>query len=75
MPLVRLVSLAKRRGLPGMVAERPRVDGAGNSGGADPSAKAMTPVAAMCAGADGIDDVNRLPVPRDRTVTAAAART
>ncbi|MEV7770693.1 IS1380 family transposase [Kitasatospora sp. NPDC086791] len=58
--LVPLVRLAERTGLPGMVAERLRIDGVGNSGGANPGAKAMTLVAAMCAGADSIDDVNRL---------------
>ncbi|MDH6129894.1 hypothetical protein P3T39_006887, partial [Kitasatospora sp. GP82] len=58
--LVPLVRLAERTGLPGMVAARLRIDGAGNSGGANPDAKAMTLVAAMCAGADSIDDVDRL---------------
>ncbi len=58
--LVPLVRLAERTGLPGMVAQRLRIDGAGNSGGANPGAKAMTLVAAMCAGADSIDDVDRL---------------
>ena len=58
--LVPLVRLAERTGLPGMVAARLRIDGAGNSGGANPGAKAMTLVAAMCAGADSIDDVDRL---------------
>ncbi|MDH6580512.1 hypothetical protein [Kitasatospora sp. MAP5-34] len=35
--LVPLLRLAERAGLPGMVAERLRIDGAGNSGGANPS--------------------------------------
>ncbi|WP_371476400.1 IS1380 family transposase [Kitasatospora sp. NBC_00315] len=58
--VVPLVRLAERIGLPRMVAERLRIDGAGNSGGANAGAKAMTLVAAMCAGADSIDDVDRL---------------
>ncbi|MFJ1709875.1 IS1380 family transposase [Kitasatospora sp. NPDC088346] len=58
--LVPMVRLAERVGLSGLVAERLRIDGAGNSGGANPGAKAMTLVAAMCAGADSIDDTQRL---------------
>ncbi|MDH6122411.1 hypothetical protein [Kitasatospora sp. GAS204B] len=55
-----LVRLAERAGLPGMVAQRLRIDGADNGGGANPGAKAMTLVAATCVGADSIDDVDRL---------------
>ncbi|MEU4685872.1 hypothetical protein [Streptomyces xinghaiensis] len=58
--LVPLVRLAERLGLPGLIADRIRIDRAGNSGGANPAAKAMSPVAAMCAGADSIDDADRL---------------
>ncbi|GAA4847642.1 IS1380 family transposase [Kitasatospora terrestris] len=58
--LVPLVRLAERVGLPGLVEDRLRIDGAGNSGGANPAAKVMTLVAAMCAGADSIDDTGRL---------------
>ncbi|WUK17240.1 transposase [Kitasatospora sp. NBC_00374] len=58
--MVPLVRPAERVGLPGLVAERLRIDGAGNSGGAHPNVKAMTLVAAMCAGADSIDDADRL---------------
>ncbi|WP_328433175.1 hypothetical protein [Streptomyces sp. NBC_00425] len=58
--LVPLVRLAERVGLPGLVAERLRIDGAGNSGGAHPNVKVMTLVGAMCAGADSIDDADRL---------------
>ncbi len=57
---VPLVRLAERGGLPALVAERLRIDGARNSGGANPGAKAMTLIAAMCAGADSIDDTQRL---------------
>ncbi|PYC88423.1 IS1380 family transposase [Streptomyces tateyamensis] len=55
-----MVRLAERVGLSGLVKERLRIDSAGNSGGANPGAKAMTLVAAMCAGADSIDDTQRL---------------
>ncbi|MFI8462127.1 IS1380 family transposase [Kitasatospora sp. NPDC085464] len=58
--LVPLVRLAERVGLPRLADERLRIDGAGNSGGAHPAAKVMTLVAAMCAGADSIDDAGRL---------------
>ncbi|MFI9789159.1 IS1380 family transposase [Kitasatospora sp. NPDC051984] len=60
--LVPLIRLAERIGLPGLVADRLRIDGAGNSAGANAAAKAMTLVAAMCAGADSIDDADRLRV-------------
>ncbi|KJK56889.1 IS1380 family transposase [Saccharothrix sp. ST-888] len=58
--LVPLVRLAERVGLPGLVAERLRIGGTGNSGGAHPGAKAMMLIAAMCAGADSIGDTDRL---------------
>ncbi|MGW7008728.1 hypothetical protein ACWGCW_39615 [Streptomyces sp. NPDC054933] len=37
-----------------------RIKGADNSGGANPAAKVMSLVAAMCAGADSIEDSDRL---------------
>ncbi|WP_033222939.1 IS1380 family transposase [Kitasatospora phosalacinea] len=58
--LVPLVHLAERLGLPGLVADRVRIDGPANSSGANPAAKAMSLAAAMCAGADSIDDTDRL---------------
>ncbi|WUN32160.1 IS1380 family transposase [Kitasatospora sp. NBC_00315] len=58
--LVALVRLAERVGLPALVEDRLRIDGAGNSGGANPVAKVVSLVAAMCAGADSIDDTDRL---------------
>jgi hypothetical protein len=58
--LVPLVALAERCGLPGLVADSLRIRGAANSGGANPAAKVMSLVAAMAAGADSIDDVDRL---------------
>ncbi len=58
--LVSVVRLAERAGLPGMVSRAVRLEGAANSGGANPAAKVMSLVAAMCAGADSIDDASRL---------------
>ncbi|MDH6580806.1 hypothetical protein P3T29_006500, partial [Kitasatospora sp. MAP5-34] len=58
--LVPLVRLAERAGLPALVGDRLRIEGADNSAGAHPGAKAMTLIAAMCAGADSIDDTDRL---------------
>jgi hypothetical protein len=58
--LVPVVRLAERAELPGLVREAVHMAGAGNSGGANPAAKVMTLVAAMCAGADSIQDTGRL---------------
>ncbi|MFJ9034886.1 transposase [Streptomyces sp. NPDC102274] len=58
--LVPLVRLAERCGLPELVAREVRIGGAANSAGAHPAAKGMSLVAAMCAGADSIDDADRL---------------
>jgi hypothetical protein len=58
--LVPVVRLAERAGLPGLVDEAVRITDVGNGGGANPAAKVMSLVAAMCAGADSIDDVGRL---------------
>ncbi|MEU4134502.1 transposase [Streptomyces wuyuanensis] len=58
--LVSLVRMAERVGLPGLAADRVRITGAAHSAGANPAAKAMSLVAAMCAGADSIDDTDRL---------------
>ncbi|MBV6702599.1 transposase [Kitasatospora aureofaciens] len=55
-----LVRLAERAGLPALVGDRLRIEGAGSGAGANPAAKVMTLVAAMCAGADSIDDTDRL---------------
>ena len=59
--LVPVVRLAERAGLPELAAGALRIDGARNSAGAAPAAKVMSLVAAMCAGADSIDDTDRLP--------------
>ncbi|PYC64279.1 IS1380 family transposase [Streptomyces tateyamensis] len=58
--LVPLVRLAESVGLPALVGDRLRIEDADNGAGANPTAKVMTLVAAMCAGADSIDDTNRL---------------
>jgi hypothetical protein len=57
--LLPLVRLAERVGLPDLAAAI-RIDGAANSGGANPAAKVMSLLGAMCAGADSIDDAGRL---------------
>ena len=58
--LVPVVRLAERAGLPGLTAEAVCITGAGNGGGANPAAKVMSLVAALCAGADSIEDADRL---------------
>jgi hypothetical protein len=58
--LVPVVRLAERAGLGELVTDAVRITEAGNSGGANPAAKVLTVVAAMAAGADSIDDVDRL---------------
>ena len=55
-----LVRLAERCALPDLVDQRVRITGAANSGGANPAAKVMSLVAGMCAGADSIDNLDRL---------------
>lgn len=58
--LVPVVRLAERAGLVELTEQAVGITGAGNSGGTNPGAKVMSPVAAMCAGADGIEDTGRL---------------
>jgi len=58
--LLSLVRLAERAGLRQLAASVLRIEGADNSGGANPAAKVMSLLAAMCAGADSIDDSARL---------------
>lgn len=58
--LVPVVRLAERTRLPELAAAAIRIKTAGSSGGANPAAKVMSLVAAMCAGADSIDDAGRL---------------
>jgi hypothetical protein len=58
--LVPVVALAERVGLPELVAEHVKIVEAANSAGANPAAKVMSLVAGMVAGADSIEDVDRL---------------
>jgi len=58
--LVSVVALAEQVGLPGLVAEHVMIIGAANSAGANPAAKVMSLLAGMVAGADSIEDVDRL---------------
>jgi hypothetical protein len=58
--LVSVVALAEQVGLPELVDEHVRVTGADNSAGANPAAKVMSLVAGMVAGADSIEDIDRL---------------
>jgi hypothetical protein len=53
--LVPMVRLAERAWLPELTVEAVRITDAGNSGGANPGVKVMSPVAVMCAGADSIE--------------------
>lgn len=58
--LVPVVALAEQIGLPELVAEHVVIVGAANSAGANPAAKVMSLLAGMVAGADSIEDVDRL---------------
>ncbi|WEB39172.1 IS1380 family transposase [Streptomyces yunnanensis] len=58
--LVPVMRLAERGRLSQLVRATVRIDGADNSGGANPVAKVTSLVAAMCAGADSIEDADRL---------------
>lgn len=52
-----MVRLAERADL---AASAIRIEGAADSGGAHAAANVMSPLGAMCAGADSIDDADRL---------------
>lgn len=58
--LVPVLRLAERARLGELVSDAVRINEADNSGGANPAAQVLTLVAAMAAGADSIDDVDRL---------------
>jgi hypothetical protein len=58
--LVSVLALAEQIGLPDLVAERVGIEGAANSAGANPAAKVMSLLAGMVAGADSIEDMDRL---------------
>ena len=56
--LVPVMALAEQIGLPELVAEHVAIVGAANSAGANPTAKVMSLLAGMVAGADSIDDAS-----------------
>ena len=58
--LVPLIALAEQVGLPELVLEHVAIVGADNAAGANPHAKVMSLVAGMAAGADSIEDIDRL---------------
>jgi hypothetical protein len=58
--LVPVLGLAQQIGLPELVAEQLAIVGAANAAGANPAAKVMSLLAGMVAGADSIEDVDRL---------------
>ncbi len=58
--LVPVIALAEQVDLPALVAEHVAITGAANAAGANPAAKVMSLLAGMVAGADSIDDVDRL---------------
>jgi hypothetical protein len=58
--LVAVVALAEQIGLPELVTEHVAITGAANGAGANPAAKVMSLLAEMVAGADSIEDVDRL---------------
>ena len=58
--LVPVVALAEQVGLPDLVTEHVAITGAANGAGANPAVKVMSLLAGMVAGADSIDDVDRL---------------
>jgi hypothetical protein len=58
--LVSVLALAEQIGLPELVAEHVVITGAANSAGANPAAKVLSLLAGMVAGADSIEDMDRL---------------
>jgi hypothetical protein len=58
--LVPVIALAEQIGLPELVAEHVAITGAANGAGANPAAKVMSLLAGMVAGADSIEDMDRL---------------
>ena len=58
--LVPVLALAEQVGLPDLVADRLVIEAAANSAGANPAAKVMSLLAGMVAGADSIEDLDRL---------------
>lgn len=58
--LVPVLALAEQIGVPELVAKQVAITGAANGAGANPAAKVMSLVAGMVAGADSIEDRDRL---------------
>jgi hypothetical protein len=58
--LVPVVALAEQVGLPELVTEHVKIVDADNAAGANPAAKVMSLLAGMVAGADSIEDIDRL---------------
>ncbi|MCP3818097.1 IS1380 family transposase [Streptomyces sp. A3M-1-3] len=58
--LAPLVRLGERCGLPGLIGELVRLPASKNGTGSFPAAKSMALIAGMAAGADSIDDMDRL---------------
>jgi hypothetical protein len=58
--LVPVVALAEQVGLPQLILDHVSIVDAANSAGANPAAKVMSLLAGMVAGADSIEDVDRL---------------
>jgi len=58
--LVPVVALAEQIGVPELVGEHVTITDAANSAGANPAAKVMSLLAGMVAGADSIEDMDRL---------------
>jgi len=68
--LVPVVALAEQIGLPELIVEHVSIVDAANSAGANPAAKVMSLLAGMVAGADSIEDVDRLRQTGNRFVFA-----
>jgi hypothetical protein len=58
--LLPILNLAEKIDIAGLVDERVTIGGAANSGGANAGAKVMSVLAGMIAGADSIEDLDRL---------------
>jgi hypothetical protein len=58
--LVPVIALAEQVGLPELVTEHVKITDAENAAGANPAAKVMSLLAGMVAGADSIEDIDRL---------------
>ena len=63
-----VMALAEHVGVSALVTDRVRITGADNSGGANAGAKVMTLLAGMVAGADSIQDTDRLRLGASRIV-------